>query len=178
MTSSPNGPSTHDFAAMSVRDFCAALAAKTSAPGGGAVAGVTAAHAASLLAMVVEYSRGKPSFAALESEADAIVASLRIAAEAGLVAAKSDADAYAALSGLWKKPKDDPERIARWTSAVRDAIAAPHLIVELAAELAARCRFLAGRTTKARAVARRCWRAGSARCGARCPPRDDSERSC
>lgn len=139
---------SNDFAAMTVRDFCAALSAKSPAPGGGAVAGVTAAHAAALLAMVVEYSRGKASFAAFDRDADAIQTSLHVARDACLIAAKSDADAYGVLNALWKKAKDDPARVAQWDGVVHDAIAAPNLIVDLAAEIAARCRLLAGHTAK------------------------------
>ncbi|MDZ4752953.1 MAG: cyclodeaminase/cyclohydrolase family protein [Phycisphaerae bacterium] len=138
----------HDFASMSVRAFTAALAGRTPAPGGGAVAALTAANAAALVSMVVEFSRGKNSFALFEGEADAILASLDVTREACLAAAKADSDAYASLSALWKLPKDDPARIARWKSTVHAAIAAPQLIVALAAEIAGRCRVLAGSTAK------------------------------
>src|SRR5262245_47339266 len=99
---------------MTLRDFRAANAAKSPAPGGGAVAASVAAQAAALLAMVVEYSRGKQSFAEFEGEAAAIVAALRTAIEASLVAATRDADAYAVLNALWRRAKDDPERVAKW----------------------------------------------------------------
>lgn len=145
---SPASATSPDFAAMSVRGFCDALAAKSATPGGGAVAAVTAAHAASLLAMVVEYSRGKPSFAAHEEEGSAILAALHTSIEACLAAANADARAYAVLNALWKRPATDPDRIARWPQAVHDAIAAPLLIVRLASEIAARCRDLAGHTAK------------------------------
>lgn len=138
----------HDFAGMTIRAFCESLAAKAPAPGGGAVAGVTSAHAAALLAMVIEYSRGKASFARFESEADALLGALRVTVEASLAAAKADADAYSALNALWKKPKDDPERQAGWADAVHRAIAAPHLIIALAAETAGRCRAVAGASAK------------------------------
>jgi len=138
----------HDFASMSVRDFTAALAGRTPAPGGGAVAALTAAHAAALVSMVVEFSRGKSSFAQFEGEAAVMLASLDVARDACLAAAKADSDAYALLSALWKLPKDDPGRIARWKATVHAAIAAPQLIVALAAEIAGRCRVLAGSTAK------------------------------
>lgn len=137
-----------DFGAMSVEGFCKALTAKTATPGGGAVAGITAAHAAALLAMVVEYSFGKSSFAALEEEGPAIRRSLHVSMNACLAAANADARAYAQLNTLWRKPADDPARVAGWVKAVHDAIAAPMLIVRLAGELAARSRELAGQTAK------------------------------
>jgi formiminotetrahydrofolate cyclodeaminase len=138
----------YDFAAMTLGDFCAALAAKTPAPGGGAVAGVTVAHAAALLAMVVEYSRGKKAFAAREPEGEAIRAALGTAIQAALAAAKADADAYATLNALWRLPEGDPMRRDGWEAAVRGAIAAPMLIVRIAAEVAGRAADLVGSTAR------------------------------
>lgn len=140
--------SGHDFARMPLRDFCVALASRTPTPGGGAVAAVTAAHAAGLVAMVVAYSRGKRAFAEFEAEGEAIETSLRLSIERALAAATADADAYAALNALWTLPADDPRRVAGFAAAVEAAIAAPMLVVTLAGELAARARELAGRTAK------------------------------
>lgn len=138
-----------DFAAMPIRDFCLALAAKSPAPGGGAVAALTAAQAGALLRMVVAYSRGKKAFAEFEEEAGAIDASLALAVDGALAAARADAEAYAALNALSKLPPEDPGRIAGYPAALRASIAAPWLIVGLAGEIADRCRSLAGRTAKA-----------------------------
>ena len=52
------------FRTLSVEEFSDMLAAKTPTPGGGAVAAVTASHAAALGAMVLEFTLGKPKFAA------------------------------------------------------------------------------------------------------------------
>lgn len=142
------GGAAADLGSMTIGDFCQSLAAKTPVPGGGAVAGVTAAHAASLLAMVVAYSRGKASFAAFEADTDAILAVLHRQAIDALDGARADAEAYAALNALWKRPATDPERVARWSTAVTHAIAAPQRIVRLAAHLSERCRLLAGQTAK------------------------------
>jgi formiminotetrahydrofolate cyclodeaminase len=139
----------HDFANATLREFCLGLASRTPTPGGGAVAAVTAAHAAGLIAMVVAYSRGKRVFAEFEEEGEAIETSLRLAIERALAAARADADAYAALNALGTLPADDPRRLAGFAAAVEAAIAAPMLVVTLAGELAARTRDLAGRTAKA-----------------------------
>jgi methenyltetrahydrofolate cyclohydrolase len=140
--------SATDLAALSVAGFAHALAAKTPTPGGGSVAGVTAAHAAGLVAMVVGYSLGKRVFAAFEADGAAMLASLRTTIDACLTAANADATAYARLNALWKLPPDDAERQASWHQAVHDAIAAPLLMVRLAAEITGRCRGLVGHTTK------------------------------
>ena len=61
------------FRSLTVEEFADMLAAKTPAPGGGAVAAVSAAHAAALGAMVLEFTIGKPKFATSdESNASAL----------------------------------------------------------------------------------------------------------
>ena len=61
------------FRSLTVEEFADMLAAKTPAPGGGAVAAVTASHAAALGAMVLEFTIGKPKFAiSEESNASAL----------------------------------------------------------------------------------------------------------
>jgi formiminotetrahydrofolate cyclodeaminase len=137
-----------DLASSSVAAFAQAIAAKTPTPGGGAVAGVTAAHAAALVAMVVRYSLGKRVFQAYETDGPSILASLHTSIDASLAAAHADAAAYGRLNALWKLPADDPTRLAGWAQAVQAAIAAPLLIVRLATEITGRCRMLAGATTK------------------------------
>jgi formiminotetrahydrofolate cyclodeaminase len=46
-----------DFSHKSVAEFCETISAETSAPGGGSVAAVTGALAASLAAMAARFSR-------------------------------------------------------------------------------------------------------------------------
>lgn len=131
---------------LTVHAFADQLAARTPVPGGGAVAAVTAAHAAALGAMVVEFTLGKPKFAAHESAnaaALALLAELRMHA---LALADRDAAAYAQLNALWKLPKDAPERAAGWDAAVAEAIEAPQAILDAACEVAVRCQGLAAAT--------------------------------
>lgn len=137
------------FGSMSVEAFAESLAARTPAPGGGAVAAITAAHAAALGAMVLEFTAGKPRFAAHEDgNRDSLVrlAELRRLA---LKLADRDASAYGALNALWKLPKDAPERAAAWDGAVSEAIDAPQAILDAAAEVACICTSLSGRTNPA-----------------------------
>ncbi len=142
------GLPNHDFASMTVRGFCEALAARSPTPGGGAAAGVCAAQAAALLAMAVEFSKGKKSFAGFESSADDMLTEIRILMDSALVGARNDSDAYGALSALWKKPEGDPERTAHWTAAVRGAIAAPDFLLALASDITGRCALIAGTNAK------------------------------
>jgi formiminotetrahydrofolate cyclodeaminase len=123
-----------DFASMTVADFATRLAAKVPAPGGGAVAGVTAAHAAALLEMVLAYSVGKKRFAAREAEAPELAARLAGLRAAALAAATADAEAYARLNALWKLPDGDAIRTRDFPAALDAAIAAPNALLSIAGE--------------------------------------------
>lgn len=123
---------TYDFAAMTVGGFAARLAEKVPAPGGGAVAGVTAAHAVALLEMVLSYSVGKKRFAAREAEAPALAARLATLRTDALAAATADATAYAALNALWKLPDGDATKVRDFPAAVDGAIAAPKSLLVIA----------------------------------------------
>ena len=131
---------------LTVEQFSDALAARTPVPGGGAVAAVTLAHAAALAGMVVEFTLGKPAFAAHDDALRAAAARLAAIRAEALALADRDAVAYGALNALWKLPKDAPERAARWPAAVAEAIDAPQAILDLSVVVAATCGTLAGRT--------------------------------
>jgi formiminotetrahydrofolate cyclodeaminase len=133
---------------LTVEQFAEALAARTPVPGGGAVAAVTLAHAAALAGMVVEFTLGKPAFAAHEDANRAALARLAAIRTEALALADRDAAAYGALTARWKLPKDEPERAARWPAAVAEAIDAPQAILDLAAVVSATCVTLAGRTNR------------------------------
>lgn len=122
--------------AMSLEEFGAALAARSPVPGGGAVAAVTASHAAALSAMVIEFTRGKPAFAAHDAELARALERANELRTRLLELAEEDAAAYAALNALWKLPKDSPERAEQWLPCVRAAIDAPQTILDAAAEIA------------------------------------------
>ena len=110
------------FRTLSVEEFSDMLAAKTPTPGGGAVAAVTASHAAALGAMVLEFTLGKPKFAEHEASNASVLARLRELRHEALELADRDAEAYGALNALWKLPKDAPTRLTAWDAAVAAAI--------------------------------------------------------
>jgi formiminotetrahydrofolate cyclodeaminase len=123
-----------DIDQRTVGELLDAVAARKPVPGGGAVAALTAALAAALGHMVVEYSRGKSSSAGHEAfHAEALPALVGIQA-AALKLADADADAFARLSGLWKLKPDDPRRQAEWAGAVAAAIDAPRRVMERSLE--------------------------------------------
>lgn len=137
------------FRTLTLEEFAESLAARTPAPGGGAVAAVTAAHAAALGSMVLEFTLGKPRFAGHEAANGSSRARLSELRHAALALADRDAEAYGALNALWKLPKDSPARASAWDGAVAEAIDAPQAILDAAAEVACICASLAGRTNPA-----------------------------
>lgn len=105
-----------------IEGFLSQLAAKVPAPGGGAAAGLEAAQAAALLAMVARYSDG-PKYA----EHAALIAHVLAEADKligdSIALAEADADAFAAVAGAYKLPKDtEPAKQAR-SAAIAAALA-------------------------------------------------------
>jgi formiminotetrahydrofolate cyclodeaminase len=92
------------LAQLSLQEFANRLASKEPIPGGGAVAAVTAAHAAALGCMVLAYTLGKPKFAAHEIENKKALECLQRAQNEAHALADQDAIAYGTLSALWKLP--------------------------------------------------------------------------
>ncbi|MCZ6851700.1 MAG: cyclodeaminase/cyclohydrolase family protein [Planctomycetota bacterium] len=106
------------------------VAAKTSAPGGGAVAALTTALAAALGQMVGHFSAGRSDTAEhkeLHQEALRTFEQLR---KASIDLADADAEAFSRLSELWKLKRDDERRRADWPDAVAAAIEAPRRVME------------------------------------------------
>lgn len=97
------------FGERTVEDFLAGVAARTSAPGGGAVAAVTVAAAAGLVAMSARYAPD-PGLSALIEQADA-------ERSAALRLADADAAAYGDVLAALHAPAADPDRAARLRTA-------------------------------------------------------------
>lgn len=91
---------------LTLRDFAAAVAAKTSTPGGGSVAAYAATLGSALGAMSARYSEGKPV-----EEAAAALDGLRARF---LALVDRDTEAYSKVSAAYKLPKStDAEKSAR-----------------------------------------------------------------
>lgn len=117
---------------LSMRDFCAALAAHQPTPGGGATSAVVLAQSAALGSMVIAYTREKSKFAAHLPRLERTDQMLTAARHEALLLADRDAAAYEALSALWKRPAAERSADPAWTAAVEEAIAAPTAIADLA----------------------------------------------
>lgn len=108
---------------LSVGGLLERVAARTPAPGGGAVAAVTAASAAALVAMAARFS-DEPA-----GPAEALRARLEPLADA-------DAAAYTAVLAAYRLPADDPLRSGRIADALRVATEVPREIAAAAREVA------------------------------------------
>jgi methenyltetrahydrofolate cyclohydrolase len=111
-------------------DLLAAIAAKSPTPGGGAVASITAALAAALGQMVLNYSIGKKALAQHEPLLRESLETLHRKADRALELAEADAKAYAALNELWKLDKSDARREREFPAALDAAIAAPRAVMD------------------------------------------------
>ncbi len=111
------------------------LAAKTPAPGGGAVAGAVGALAGALGGMVVAYSEGKRSLAEHADELESAAKKLRMARGLMLALAREDAQAYALLTELRKLPQDDARRVAEEPEVRAAVLGAPRATLAAAMDL-------------------------------------------
>src|SRR4051812_31791558 len=98
------------FGASTFDQFLASVAAKTPAPGGGAVASAVGALAAALAQMVVSYSVGKKALVEHEPRLKEAAAILERARGLLLELAEEDAAAYGTVNELQKLAADDPRR--------------------------------------------------------------------
>jgi len=106
---------------LTLGGLLAAIAAKTPAPGGGAVASITGA----LAQMVLSYSLGKKSLAPHEAELAQAMHVLGNARGLLLGLADEDAAAYGAVNELGRLPETDPRRIAEYPLAVEASVQVP-----------------------------------------------------
>lgn len=120
---------------MTFRELLDEIAAKSPTPGGGAVAAITAALAAALAQMVVNYSIGKKSLAAHDLSNLTILQGLDETGRAALRLAQEDAEAYGRLNELWKLPEADPARQSAMPAAVEGAIQPPREMVAKSLEM-------------------------------------------
>jgi methenyltetrahydrofolate cyclohydrolase len=109
---------------LSVGGLLERVAARTPAPGGGAVAAVTAASAAALVAMAARFS-DEPA-----GPAEKLRGRLEPLADA-------DAAAYTAVLAAYRLPTEDPTRRDRIADALRVATEVPREIAAAAREVAA-----------------------------------------
>lgn len=101
---------TESLLQLSLAEFLDRLASDTPTPGGGSVAALTGALAASLGKMVCAFTLGRPKFAAVEPEVRVLSDRLTRAGSMLRALVDEDAAAYEVLGAALKRPKSDPQR--------------------------------------------------------------------
>jgi formiminotetrahydrofolate cyclodeaminase len=117
-------PDEESLLDLTVRELLDAVAARTSAPGGGGAAALATALAAALAGMASRFGDGSAA-----QEADALRARAALLADA-------DAAAYRAYLAAVRLPRDDPSRADAVTAARSDAVGVPAEIGEIAGAVA------------------------------------------
>ena len=100
--------------------FLDQLAARVSAPGGGATAALHAAQAAALLAMVARYSDGPRYDAGLMNRIVTEADELR---EDALALAEADADAFGAVAEAYRLPRETEQEQSARSASISSALA-------------------------------------------------------
>ena len=125
--------SDKNYLSLPLREFLEDAAARTPTPGGGSVAAVVGALAASLGRMVIEYTVGKPKYADHEPRLRELLDEFKRAGDMFGMLMHEDMAAYERLAASRKS--DDVEEQQR---ASATAVAVPMEIVVLAGAVAAR----------------------------------------
>ncbi|MFI4883444.1 MAG: cyclodeaminase/cyclohydrolase family protein, partial [Phycisphaerales bacterium JB064] len=106
-------------------DLLSAIARKSPAPGGGAVASAAGALAAALGGMVLSYSTGKKDLAQHAQAHEQLAATCSQASCKLLELADADAVAYAELNALQRLPEDDDRRKVALPEAAQRCVDVP-----------------------------------------------------
>lgn len=118
-----------------VNELLDAIGAKTPVPGGGAVAGLTAAIAAVLARMAIAFSQGHKSCAGKDEELGTALDALSRARTLFVMLGDEDAAAYEKLNAAMKTPKDSPDRAEKLSACALAAVRPPRAVLGACAGL-------------------------------------------
>ncbi len=120
---------------LSVEQFLAKTASKQPVPGGGSVSALAGALAAALARMVANLTCGRPGFAAVEGEMEALKERAG-ALQTSLVSdVDRDSEAYGRVMDAFRLPKQSPERGPAIQEALRQAAKVPMEVARKALEV-------------------------------------------
>jgi len=105
-----------------ITEYLDKAAAGTAVPGGGSVAALNAALAASLTEMVANLTVGKKGYEAVEEEMKALAGRASQLRSRLTAAIDQDADAYTEVMAAYKLPKATAEEVAVREQKIQDAI--------------------------------------------------------
>jgi formiminotetrahydrofolate cyclodeaminase len=137
-----------DVLALTVRDFLTDTAARQPTPGGGSVAALCGALAASLGAMAVEYTLGKKTYAPYDAELRASLARFANASRMLQELVAEDIAAYEGLSQLLKLPEQERLGHPDFIPALVAAIRVPQTAGGFALDVLETCGTLVEKTSK------------------------------
>lgn len=120
---------SHSILDRTVGEFLDDVAARTSAPGGGAVTAIAVSAAAALVTMAARFADG-PAAEALAERGERLRAELTPLADA-------DGDAYRAVLDAYRLPAERPDRRTRIAATLQRATEVPLRIAEAGAQIAA-----------------------------------------
>lgn len=133
---------------LTVQEFVAKTAAKEPTPGGGSVAALVGALAASLASMALEYTVGKKAYAAYDSELRGALGQFHKASEMMREVMREDVAAYGALSEMLKLPAEARASHPEYAATVVAAIRAPQAAAGFAMNILSLCAALLEKTNK------------------------------
>jgi formiminotetrahydrofolate cyclodeaminase len=127
------------MAGMTVAEFLETLASSSPTPGGGAVAALSAANGAAMIAMVGRLTVGKPGFEDVEDRMNGLILAADAARAEFLELADTDAHAFDGVMAAFKMPKETDEEKAARSAAIQagyaEAAAVPQEVARKAVHL-------------------------------------------
>ena len=127
------------MAEMTVARFLDTLASSSPTPGGGAVAALSAANGAAMIAMVGRLTVGKPGFEDVEDRMNGLILAADAARVEFLELADTDAHAFDGVMAAFKMPKETDEEKAVRSAAIQagyaEAAAVPQEVARKAVHL-------------------------------------------
>jgi formiminotetrahydrofolate cyclodeaminase len=127
------------MAEMTVAEFLETLASSSPTPGGGAVAALSAANGAAMIAMVGRLTVGKAGHEDVEDRMNGLISAADAARAEFLALADTDAHAFDGVMAAFKMPKDTDEERATRSTAIQagyaEAAAVPQEVARKAVDL-------------------------------------------
>ena len=120
---------------MKLNEFCAALASKEPAPGGGSASAMMASMGVGLLGMVANLTVGRKKYAEHQQLMEEVVAKAENLRQQLVSAIDRDTEAYNGVSAVFSMPKETDDEKAARTAAMQAALKAatvvPYEVMEL-----------------------------------------------
>jgi formiminotetrahydrofolate cyclodeaminase len=110
------------FAESTIQEFLDALAAEQSTPGGGGAAALTGSQAAALLSMVINFTKGRAKYAAVEEEMQQYLQHSEKLRQELYELINKDAEAFEAVAACYSMPRGTEEEKAARTEALQQAM--------------------------------------------------------